>query len=176
MKSADSLLRISKAVFDNQRALKSPRTPRSCACAATAGELPSHWINAEPPELCGSSPGLSLSVSLPQRWHSYSSRDRRSAPMHKQNLIGMATAGAILASIIIMAAPASAGWNNCGCRSYGYYAPRAYSYAPARWAYRSYYRPAAFYGASFYRPRVWGWRGGWGGRHWGWRGGWGRRW
>ena len=99
--------------------------------------------------------------------------------MHKQNFIGMATAGAILASII-MAAPASAGWNNCGCRSYGYYAPRAYSYAPSRWAYRSYYRPA-FYGASFYRPRVWAWRSwggrhwGWGGRRWGWRGGWGGR-
>jgi hypothetical protein len=103
--------------------------------------------------------------------------------MRKQTL-GLAFAGAIYASILATT-PASAWWDCGGSRSYGYYGysnPRAYSYAPSRWAYRSYYRPAYYYGASFYRPRVWGWRSwggrqwGWGGRAWGWRGGWGRRW
>jgi hypothetical protein len=104
--------------------------------------------------------------------------------VHKHTLVGVALVGAIYINIQATA-PASAGWCDCGYRSYGYCGPRAYSrmysYAYAPLLYRD-YRPAYFYGASFYRPRVWGWRSwggrhwGWGGRAWGWRGGWGRRW
>lgn len=89
-------------------------------------------------------------------------------------LVGLVTAAAICTNIT-MTAPALA-WDDCG-RSYGYYTPRAYSYAPSPWLYRAYDRPAFFYGNAFYRPRVWGWRSWDGGRRWGWRGGWsGRRW
>ena len=108
--------------------------------------------------------------------------DSRSVHMRKLILVALLTAAPFFT---LGSTPAAA----FGCNWFGFghgsaaYAPRAYSYAPARRYYRprvagayygrTLYRPrvtGAYYGRTLYRPRVtrgYGYRGAWrGGRRW----------